>query len=519
MASFSDLSPELVTVILAHTLDGTAHQATRQLRRLSKVNRDFAAIARRLHFRSIVIDSPHRGAKLLETLRNEPSVATHIRSIVIKPEAFEDKSLFSDRAQDDLLRLATSAQSPDSPYASFAPSEDGRKTLPAYPATLQACRLGDILRSEEYGQIPDDPSFAPHHAQALPPPRRSSPSTRAYDASPFSKLTALLLDFSTITPYFLTWLATSTVNLEKLQLWCVSGIGRGDIVALVQRVGGELKELMFKPKGSKQNFVANEMVSQLPKLERLTLGDKAADHTLYSSLPSTITHLCVALPNNHQNARLAPIADEIRTRLTSLIRLELYSHLYFPPPAEIVYPPRSENASNSLREVRLSHLNIAPGELEAFLEVVGPELYVFGHHHALDNPTMPFLHLPSLRRLELGVFDFVADAYSEMYLDTLYCPFLHTLRVHFASALPLPHLLKHFPSLLRNGLKTLELVGIFPGDLVVHDKSCWTSGALMDQLVDETKAGGFELVVNGRPVESMGDLWRALLGQTGREAL
>ncbi|GAA5907504.1 hypothetical protein JCM6882_003879 [Rhodosporidiobolus microsporus] len=531
MASFEALSPELVEEILLHTLDSTSHVNHRRLASCSSA---------RLIFRHVTIASPEYGAKLLETMKEDSALAGFLRTITVKIEAFAKPATFSDLAQDDLLRLAVKATSFDSPIASFAPLKDGRKPLASYPSTLQSCRLGTPFAQTVAGGYggadtsdnEDEPVGASDATRpskdymslltSLPTTLRQLKLSQLADNSlpsvpPTSPLrschlTALLLDFVTVSPLFLEWLAPAT--LEKLQLWCVRGLSSFDIVQFVRKQA-QLKELMFKPKGHRQGTrLGNELVLYLPVLEHLTLGSGACDHVIYSLLPSSLTHLCVSLPNHHQNARLLPIANEITTRLTSLKVFELYSHLYFPPPVELTYPGPEPNESSGLRELRLSHITATPGEIAAFLSSIGRRLYTLATHHISEEPSSLLEYCPSLRRLELGVTHFEPPSGTSFFRG-LSAPLLNFLRVHFNSGVPLSQLLDILPHRAQSGLKTLEFIGIFPDDL----PSDWRSGACIEALVEECKRSGIEWWVNGRIVESMGDFWRALVGQTGRETL
>ncbi|GAA5824805.1 hypothetical protein JCM11251_005353 [Rhodosporidiobolus azoricus] len=544
MAGFADLSPELIEAIFRHTVDGpSVHVDRRRLQRLQRVNKSFGAIARRLLFRRVVIDSPARGAKLLEALKGDPSLTGLVRFITVKEQAFGQPSVFSDLTQDDLLRLCTKASAFDSPYASFAPLKDGRQPLACYPKTLQAVRLGTpFARSSGAVHAPSDDSSdddsadesdlhdpmrpskdyvslltnlptslkelklsrLPHH---LLPSERPTPSLR------LTHLTSLVLDFVTISPVFLDWLVP-TARLEKLQLWCVRGVSASTILQFVRKQS-QVKEVLFKPQGSKQGTrLGNEIVVYLPTLERLTLGSGACDHEIYSLLPPTLTHLCVSLPNYHNNTRLLPIAQEITTRLMNLRVLELYSQLYFPSTIEVIYPPRQANEPSSLREVRLSHITAAPGEIISFLDSVGSSVFTLAVHHVSEEQSAFLEYCPSLRRLEVGRTNYEPVA-SVTFFEEISESFLSYLRIHFDSGIALSHVLENLAFFAHSGLRTLELVGVFPGNL----SGDWLLGGSIDELVEQCKAGEVDLCVNGRMIETVGDLWRSLVGQTGRETL
>jgi hypothetical protein len=212
---------------------------------------------------------------------------------VLKTAAFVQPSIFSDVNQDDLLRLCPSLHSLDSPYASFAPLSDGRRPLAAYPATLCSIRLGvpfASLNAVEYdsegamqpvGCVPNYLKLLDDLPEGITSLKFSQlfdttlPSVPPLTAMPLKRLTSLSLDFVTVSPLLLDWLAPSTaaVPLEKVQIWCVEGLSGDDIVRFVQRVGGGLKEFMFKPKGSKQGTkLGNELVGCVLLLLSLPQG-------------------------------------------------------------------------------------------------------------------------------------------------------------------------------------------------------------------------------------------------------
>lgn len=274
--------------------------------------------------------------------------------------------------------------------------------------------------------------------------------------------------------------------------------------------------------------------SRAPNLRRLSLGNKAADHTLYPLLPRTLTHLTVSLPENHVNARLADIEPIIRTRLRNLVKLELYSQIYFPSP-EISYPPVDKSEITSLREIRLSHVNTPGGALESFLASVGSTVHTLALHH-VSSPfsSTLFSHCPKLRRLELGRSggfdeDDDGDGVIDLFSTTDH-QYLHSLRVHFDSSLRLDDLIDELEVIrlvvpIRDGsggaivntkytyLRTLELVGNFPGDVLQVNESGWTDSKKLDRLIKLAKERGTLLLINGRMIKTMGALFVALLNQ------
>jgi hypothetical protein len=278
-----------------------------------------------------VVDSPTKGKKLLETLRVCPVLGANVRSMgssaflfplspsfnspssppsVLKTAAFVQPSIFADVEQDELVRLCPSLRSLDSPFASFAPLIDGRRPLAAYPATLRSLRLGAPFASQNAVEYDSEGAAPPvgsvsNYLQlldCLPEGLTSIKFSQLYDtilpsvppltAMPLNRLTSLFLDFVTVSPLLLDWLAPSTaaVSLEKVQIWCVRGLRSEDIVKFVQRVGGGLKEFMFKPKGSRQGTkLGNELVGCVFLL--LSLSQSVLTTLLSPSQPPSQPHL------------------------------------------------------------------------------------------------------------------------------------------------------------------------------------------------------------------------------------
>ncbi|GAA6046709.1 hypothetical protein JCM3770_003128 [Rhodotorula araucariae] len=549
MASFAMLSPELLEQVFATGLDGPPRLDQRNLARWSAVSSVWASTARRLKFRWVTVTTPGAGAKVLEALCS-PTCAACVRSLVVKKEAFDDSNVFSELSQNDLVRLATNLVHFDSPRAAFAPLADGRKMLAAYPSTITSMRLGSTATnweahdSDESEDDDDDSSLA-HDAQralatskqylsllsAFPPTLTSLKLSKlhayALPRTPpdaplhLPHLSSLYLDYVNITSETFKWLTETTTDLEAVQVWLVSGVSEGALLEWAQKKGRKLKQFFFKPKGQGMHL-ANELVLYMPALERLSLGDHACDHTIWNNFPESLTHLCVALPNGHADARLTTVAHELTNRLTRVQRLEIYSQLYFPPPAEVVYaqPDRHDPRDTGLRELRLSH--VSSPELEAFVCTVGRGLYTLALHHLPTAHEHLLPYCPRLRRVELGAADCIDDP--GILLESLHAAHLRHLRVHLASYVSLAHLTASLASIRaeqraqggHHRLVTLELVGDFPANVYGEE---WRSGARVDALIRACRDEEIALCVNGRPVDSIGDMWAALLGQTGREML
>lgn len=249
----------------------------------------------------------------------------------------------------------------------------------------------------------------------------------------------------------------------------------------------------------------------LTSLEHLTLGNHACDHTVWHKLPSSLTRLCIALPNNHANARLKLVADTIKDRLQSLERLELYSHVYFPPPIEVIYPPPSQSGL-AIREVRLSHINTSREDLSQFFLQLAPGLYTLALHHAYLRLEAPWPQFSSLRRVEYGRESLLDD----VDIFRLAGETVHSARIHFDSGCHLKALVeaierrssRSFPP-----LRSFELVGTFGVDVALD----WTSGSLFDRLVSACAEAGTPLYINGRTVGTLGGMWKALQRPMERE--
>jgi len=257
------------------------------------------------------------------------------------------------------------------------------------------------------------------------------------------------------------------------------------------------------------------LYSRTPNLERLSLGNKAADHNLYSSLPRSLTYLCVALPENHVNARLPDMATMITTRLKKLIRFELYSQIYFPS-TDIYYPPTSKSDPSQLREVRLSHIRGPPGTLDSFLASLGSTLHTLALHHVSANfESTLFAHCPKLRRLELGRSQYTEVPATNRF-STVQLNYLHTLRVHFDSTLSVDDIVQEVEASRIAGthLRTLEIMGTFPGDVPEGEDIGWATAGEIDRLMNAVKAYGTMLLIQGRVIESTGDLWVALFAMS-----
>ena len=205
----------------------------------------------------------------------------------------------------------------------------------------------------------------------------------------------------------------------------------------------------------------------------------------------------------------------INTRLKKLVKLELYSQVYFPS-SEIHYPPTSKFDPSQLREVRLSHIRGPAGTLDAFLSSTGSTLHTLALHHVSANfESTLFASCPKLRRLELGRSQREETPITNRF-STISHAYLHTLRVHFDSDLSVDDIVRELEASRIAGthLRVLEIVGAFPGDVPEGGESGWTKAGEIDRLMKAVKENGTMLLIQGRLIESTGDLWVALLAMS-----
>lgn len=252
-------------------------------------------------------------------------------------------------------------------------------------------------------------------------------------------------------------------------------------------------------------------------LEKLTLGQGACDHTIYPKLPASLKQLCISLPNGHQNARLVTVADELTSRLTRIQRLELYSHFYFPPPVDIAYdtsPSGTAAQQSQLREVRLSHLRAAPGEIARSLSRVGSNLSTLALHHVSETheSLWPLCH--QVRRLELGEARGTDPSVPAPSIPTTAS--LTFLRIKTAITDTTVNLISQGVRLLPR-LSTLDLIALAPSR---PDDPVWQPGGSFDDLLGMCKERHICLCVNARPIATLEKVREAVVsGHSGREGL
>lgn len=234
----------------------------------------------------------------------------------------------------------------------------------------------------------------------------------------------------------------------------------------------------------------------LTNLERVTLGNHACDHTVWAKLPRSLTHLCVALPNSHIDARLKLVADMITKRLRNLQRLELYSHVYFPPPIEVVYPPNESGLA--IREIRLSHIVTTTEDMSNFFLQLAPGLYTLTLHYVRFRAQAPWPQFKSLRRLEYGKHTITEnDEFFHLIKASV-----HSVRMHVEAGGQVQTLLDAIERRSSHKLEPLRTLDNVSGD--------WASGKLFDQLVSACAKAGTQLYMNGRTIGTLGGMWTAL---------
>lgn len=114
----------------------------------------------------------------------------------------------------------------------------------------------------------------------------------------------------------------------------------------------------------------------------------------------------------------------------------------------------------------------------------------------------------SLRRLEIGRLDSEFEGVSLCLLYNLH-RHLRTLRLHFDCSV-LPETIIAALERRRLGgryLESLELVGSYSSDA---GEEQWKNPKMLDKLILVAKEKGTILMINGRMIETMGDLWVSL---------
>ncbi|GAA5886910.1 hypothetical protein JCM16303_006757 [Sporobolomyces ruberrimus] len=565
MTRLQDLPPEVLELVFWSTQDSSASTNCATLLRLQLVCKQFEPIARGVLYRHVKIETPSNGKKLLEALigSRRERLGDHVRVLEIAAKAFYDSTIFSDLSQDDILRQTPNLVRLDSPVASFAPLADGRQPLAVWPVSLKSIQIAPTWRNwadggEQYdSDIGAENSVSAANTVALlssMPATLTSLTIRgtllaevpSLPPAPLEHLKSITFDMTATSHKTLEWLTGPSItnrSLRALKVWSCPNVTGDQLLGTTFHCGWHLKEFTYKP--SDEGTVTVKFLQEVsmsnrasvpcsrvqyessglrqvesdesgklrkrhtPRFLRLTLGANAANHTIYGILPPTLTHLCVALPTYHVDARLSQVFQTVRTRLPYLIKFELYSQIYFPSPLETIYPRKNRSEKTALRELRLSHVETSRTDLEAIFSVVGSTLYTLAYHHvpALDLSLSTVLSsCKNLRRLELGR----TASYQTSAPTFPYLPRLHSLRIHFYSALSPSEVIDALetPRLGGRHLETLELVGKFPGDVV---GSCWKDAKLMDKMVRVAKEKGTLFMINGRMIETVGDLWVALM--------
>ncbi|GEM10808.1 hypothetical protein Rt10032_c12g4825 [Rhodotorula toruloides] len=189
----------------------------------------------------------------------------------------------------------------------------------------------------------------------------------------------------------------------------------------------------------------------------------------------------------------------------------LASHVYFPPPIEVLYPPGETGLA--IREIRRSHIKTAPEDMSNVFFQLAPDLYTLALHRVTLQVQAPWPQFRSLRRLEYGKQTitreegFVRLGHEEV----------QSVRVHAGSGGRLQTLLNAIEQRATRSsgpLRTLELVGTL--DEVGND---WTSGVLFDKLVSSCSKDGTQPYINGRTFATLGGMWTALQAPKSREEI
>ncbi|BGP27151.1 hypothetical protein JCM10295v2_006115 [Rhodotorula toruloides] len=436
---FADLSNELVEATFQHTLDGPSYHSDRSmLQMLARVCSRFHAISRRLLLARIVLVTPKEGQRLLQTLARNRNLAACVRSLTIREGAFASMTTFSDISQDDLLRLC--------PNVTHFDSLRFRHIFESFPTTLRTLTISAV---DHFASLWNGYSIR-QHLKHLEHPE---------------------LDFVTVPAELIEWLA-GPCSLVELKIWMITDP---------------------LPVHRSQAAFLNDVLPHFTSLERLTLGDHACDHTVWDKFPSSLTRLCLALPNSHVNARLT------------------LSHVYFPPPIEVLYPPGETGLA--IREIRRSHIKTAPEDMSNVFFQLAPDLYTLALHRVTLQVQAPWPQFRSLRRLEYGKQTitreegFVRLGHEEV----------QSVRVHAGSGGRLQTLLNAIEQRATRSsgpLRTLELVGTL--DEVGND---WTSGVLFDKLVSSCSKDGTQPYINGRTFATLGGMWTALQAPKSREEI
>ncbi|BGP10857.1 hypothetical protein JCM10049v2_006751 [Rhodotorula toruloides] len=497
--AFAKLSNELVELVFRHALDGPSYRSDRStLQALSRVCSRFRPIARRLLFARIVVGTPKEGQLLLQTLARNRDLAACVRSLTIREGAFTRMTTFSDISQDDLLRLCPNLVHFDSPVSSWNETADGRAPLPAWTASLTSLRFGRIPEFE-FESEDDFSDMSAADRQLLLKisgvEHFASVWSGGSNSQHLKHLERLELDFVTVPFEVIDWL-TSSCRLVELKIWIVTDPSSGSLEKIVKAQAGSLRSFHFKPVHRSQAAFLNDVLPLLTNLERVTLGNHACDHTVWAKLPRSLTHLCVALPNSHIDARLKLVADMITKRLRNLQRLDLYSHVYFPPPIEVVYPPNESGLA--IREIRLSHIVTTTEDMSNFFLQLAPGLYTLTLHYVRFRAQAPWPQFKSLRRLEYGKHTITEnDEFFHLIKASV-----HSVRMHVEAGGQVQTLLDAIERRSSHKLEPLRTLDNVSGD--------WASGKLFDQLVSACAKAGTQLYMNGRTIGTLVGMWTAL---------
>lgn len=244
----------------------------------------------------------------------------------------------------------------------------------------------------------------------------------------------------------------------------------------------------------------------MSRLEKLRLGAGACDHTIYPRLPASLKQLYIRLPNEPQNVRLVEVADALTRRLTRIQRLEFYSQRYRQPPIEVTHDPVSGGTAlqqTQLRELRLSDVRGAPGEITQFLSRLGGNLSTLALHSISDPHQHVLAFCPRLHRLEVSD---VSQPYpGACVLPTRTMAALNFLRTGFSVTGEDLHFIRDTLPLLPR-LSTLDLT---PQGRLDEGGHTVLSDALND-LLQRCQERQIHLLVKGRPATTLEHLWKVV---------
>lgn len=273
-------------------------------------------------------------------------------------------------------------------------------------------------------------------------------------AFPLRSLTSIEIVHTDRFSTFAAWIVNASAGeLKRLKLWGNPYLKKKDMVDMLERVGPKLDEFLFKPADPDPTALP-QLLQCVPPLRRclkvlfrspqvLQESQEAYDRT-WRLLPQYLfgLHHPFPPPPLRQHPQQRHRSDSLQELLTTgplrtVRRLELYSHIYFPPPLDITYLDDIPGPATQLRELRLSHIIARPIHLLNLVTAVGPGLRTLAVHHVAEKLAKLVKLCPNLLRLEIGVALEPASAAKKDFFKSLVAPRLHLLRIHFQSGIEL----------------------------------------------------------------------------------